>query len=77
MLQEMRLAAPGIANYVDWVASWNIVRADDKPLARINLIHDLLTRLEFKGKNRQADLPNPEIVFGFHVDAVGNGLLAK
>ena len=39
------------------VAPWTIVRADDKPLARINLIRDLLTRLEFKGKDRQADLP--------------------
>ena len=58
-------------------APWTIVKADDKPRARINLIRDLLTRLEFKGKNRQADLPNPDIVFGFHVDAVGNGLLAK
>ena len=59
------------------VAPWTIVKADDKPLARINLIHDLLTRLDFKGKKRQADLPDPEIVFGFNADAVGNGLLAK
>ncbi len=59
------------------VAPWTIVRADDKPLARINLIRDLLTRSEFKGKDRQADLPDPEIVFGFHKDAIRNGALAK
>ena len=59
------------------VAPWTIVRADDKPLARINLIRDLLTRLEFKGKDRQADLPDSEIVFSFHQDAISNGALAK
>ena len=59
------------------VAPWTIVKADDKPLARINVIRDLLTRLEFKGKDRQADLPDPEIVFNFHADAISNGMLAK
>ena len=59
------------------VAPWTIVRADDKPAARINLIRDLLTRLEFKGKDRHGDLPDPEIVFSFHMDAISNGTLAK
>jgi polyphosphate kinase 2 len=59
------------------VAPWTIVKADDKPLARINLIRDLLTRLEFKGKDRQADLPDPEFIFSFHMDAISNGALAK
>jgi polyphosphate kinase 2 len=59
------------------VAPWTIVRADDKPLARINLIRDLLTRLDFGGKDRHADLPGPEVVFSFHQDAISNGALAK
>jgi polyphosphate kinase 2 len=59
------------------VAPWTVVRADNKPLARINLIRDLLTRSEFKGKKRQADLPDPDIVFRFHEKAFSNGLLAK
>ena len=59
------------------VAPWTIVRADDKPSARIAVIRDLLTRLEFKGKDRQADLPNPDVVFGFHEEAIANGMLAK
>jgi polyphosphate kinase len=59
------------------VAPWTIVRADDKPSARINVIRDLLTRTEFKGKDRQTDLPDPEIVFTFHKDAIDNGALAK
>jgi hypothetical protein len=32
------------------VAPWTIVRAGDKPAARINLIRDLLTRSEFRGR---------------------------
>ena len=59
------------------VAPWTIVKADDKPVARINLIRDLLTRLDFKGKDRHADLPDPNIVFNFNAEAVSNGWLAK
>lgn len=59
------------------IAPWTIVRADNKPLARINLIRDLLTRLEFDGKDRKADLPDPEIVFNFHADAISNRMLAE
>jgi polyphosphate kinase 2 len=57
-------------------APWTIVRADDKPVARINLIRDLLTRFEFDGKDRQADLPDPDIVFAFHEEHLRNGRLA-
>lgn len=59
------------------MAPWTIVRADDKPSARINLIRDLLTRLEFEGKDRRADLPNPDVVFNFNESAFGNGMLAE
>jgi hypothetical protein len=58
-------------------APWTIIRADDKPAARIGLIRDLLTRSDFKGKDHQADLPDPDVVFRFHADAMSNGLLAK
>jgi hypothetical protein len=50
------------------VAPWTVVRADNKPLARISLIPDLLTRSEFKGKKRDADLPDPDIVFNLRAD---------
>ena len=59
------------------LAPWTIVRADNKPLARINLIRDLLTRLEFEGKDRHADLPDPNIVFSFNEEALRNGWLEK
>jgi polyphosphate kinase 2 len=58
-------------------APWTIVRADDKPLARINLIRDLLTKFEFDGKDRQADLPDPDIVFTFHEEHLRNGRIAE
>jgi polyphosphate kinase 2 len=59
------------------VAPWTVVRADNKPLARINVIRDLLTRVDFKGKNRQANLPDPAVVFSFQEEATSNGWLAK
>jgi polyphosphate kinase 2 len=58
-------------------APWTIVRADDKPLARINLVRDLLTRFEFDGKDRQADLPDPDIVFAFHQEQLRDGRIAE
>jgi hypothetical protein len=58
-------------------APWTIVRADDKPLTRVNLIRDLLTKFEFEGKDRQADLPDPDIVFTFHEEHLRNGRLAE
>ena len=59
------------------VAPWTIVRADNKPLARINPIRDLLTQLKFKGKDRKADLPDPDVTFSFHGEAISKGMLPK
>jgi hypothetical protein len=58
-------------------APWTIVRADDTPVARINLIRDMLTKFEFDGKDRQADLADPDIVFTFHEDHLRNGRIAE
>ena len=46
-------------------APWTVVRAENKQLARINLIKDLLMRLHYDGKDRDLVLPNPEIVFAY------------
>jgi polyphosphate kinase 2 len=59
------------------IAPWTIVRADDKSRARINLIRDLLTQFEFDGKDRRADLPDPDSVFAFHADDLRNGRIAE
>ena len=33
------------------MAPWTVVRADDKRLARLNVIKDLLCRLDYDGKD--------------------------
>lgn len=57
-------------------APWIVVRADDKKAARLNVIRDLLTRFEFGGKNRQADLPDPNAVFPYNEANLEAGLIA-
>ena len=55
---------------------WTVVRADDKRLARLNLIKDLLSRLHYGGKD-EAVLPmNPDIVFQYDETCVQNGMIA-
>ena len=56
---------------------WTILRADDKHLTRVNLIRDLLTRFEFEGKDRCADLADPTIVYTFDENLLRDGQLAK
>jgi polyphosphate kinase 2 len=55
---------------------WTILRADDKHRTRVNLIRDLLTRFEFEGKDRRANLPDPEIVFTFRQEYLRDGRIA-
>jgi polyphosphate kinase 2 len=47
------------------VAPWTIARADDKPMARLAIIHDLLFRLDYKGKDRKVADPDRTIVFPY------------
>jgi hypothetical protein len=46
-------------------APWTIVAANDKRLARIHLIRDLLQRMEYEGKSRSIGKVDPEIVFSY------------
>lgn len=57
-------------------APWTIVKADDKKLARINLIKDLLFRLDYKGKNEALVLPDANIVFSYEESYLHNGMIA-
>ena len=59
------------------IAPWTIVRADDKQLARLNIIKDLLSRLHYADKDERLILPDPKIVFGFDTAYLEGGLLAK
>jgi polyphosphate kinase len=58
-------------------APWTIVRANDKQLARINLIKDLLSRLHYADKDKQLVQPDPKIVFKYDALNLENGWLAK
>lgn len=57
-------------------APWHIVRADDKRLARLNLIRDILSRLEYRDKDNKLVRPDPAIVFEFAPASIDAGLLA-
>ncbi|MEO8019684.1 MAG: polyphosphate kinase 2 [Pseudomonadota bacterium] len=46
-------------------APWTLVRADDKHLTRINVIKDLLSRLDYKGKDKSLVQADPRVVFAY------------
>ena len=58
------------------IAPWTIVRADDKHLARLNVIKDMLSRLDYADKDEPLILPDPEIVSTYSASYFQNGLLA-
>jgi len=56
------------------VAPWTLVRADDKRLARINVIKDILGRLHYADKDDSLVQPDRSIVFAYEAC---NGQLAQ
>jgi len=59
------------------VAPLHIVHADDKRLARLNLVRDILSRLHYAGKKDKLIRPDPEIVFEFSPDCIKAARLAR
>ncbi|SEK65916.1 polyphosphate kinase 2 [Nitrosovibrio tenuis] len=59
------------------ITPWLIVHADDKPLARINIIKDMLSRLDYTDKDERLILPDPNIVAAFEAAFIEKGLLAS
>ncbi|HVC49212.1 MAG TPA: polyphosphate kinase 2 [Burkholderiales bacterium] len=57
------------------LAPWTVVRANIKELARLNVIRDLLSRTEYKGKTPGHILPDPAIVFPYQDKALKSGLI--
>lgn len=57
-------------------APWTVVRADDKQAARINIIKDMLFRLDYKGKKNRLILPYSAIVFNYEESYLSNGMIA-
>jgi polyphosphate kinase len=58
------------------VTPWTIVRADDKRAARLNLIADLLERLDYDGKEAAVLRTDPDVVFQYQEACVQNGMIA-
>ncbi len=58
------------------VTPWTVVHADDKHLARLNLIKHLLARLHYADKDETALVVNPDIVFEYQDASVQNGAIA-
>ncbi len=52
-------------------APWTIVKTDDKRVARINLIRDLLSRFEYDGRDDSLLDADPDVVFRY--DSVADG----
>ncbi len=59
------------------MAPWTLVRADDKRLARLNIIKDLLGRLHYSGKDKRLIRPDRRIVFAYDVSNRRKEQLAK
>ncbi len=58
------------------LSPWTVVRANDKKLARLNVIKDLLTRLDYADKDHALIRPNPDIVFTYAEAYLDNGMIA-
>lgn len=58
-------------------APWMVVRADNKRLARINLMRDLLSRLDYEDKDEKIVLPDPLFVCPYAEELLKNGMIAQ
>lgn len=54
---------------------WIVVRSDDKRMARVNVLRDILSRFDVDGRLRVPP-PDPEVAFPFHRDRLKDGLIA-
>ena len=59
------------------IAPWHIVRTNNKRLARLNLIRDILSRLHYAGKKTKLVQPDADIAFRFTPDCIQSKRLAR
>ena len=59
------------------IAPWTLVRANDKHLARLNVIKDVLSRLHYTDMDKRLIRPDRQIVFPYDTSNLQNGQLAK
>jgi polyphosphate kinase 2 len=58
-------------------APWTIVKADHEHDTRLNLIADLLSRVDYQGRDAKLAKPDRDVVFAFEKAALKDGRLAK
>ena len=58
------------------VAPWTVVRADDKHAARLNVVRDLLSRVDYGARSPHLLPPDPRIVFNFDPVCLVNDMIA-
>jgi len=58
------------------ITPWTVVRADDKKFARLNVIRDLLSRIDYGGKDHGLIQPNSDIVFSYAETYIERGMIA-
>ncbi|SET26018.1 polyphosphate kinase 2, PA0141 family [Nitrosospira multiformis] len=74
---EYTLARDKMLTYThNLITPWIIVHADDKQLTRLNVIKDMLSRLDYEDKDEHLILPDPQIVSIFTASFIEEGLLA-
>ncbi len=56
---------------------WHVVDANDKRLARLNLMRHLLSQFDYEGRDDDLATPDPRIAYAFTEDAIASGKLAK
>jgi hypothetical protein len=59
------------------LSPWIIVRADDKHLAHLNVIRDLLSRLDCPKTDKHLAVPDLDIVFPYDEAHAKAGMLAE
>ena len=59
------------------IAPWHIVHADNKRLARLNLMRDILSRLHYEGKKSKLVQPDTDVAFEFTPDCIAAERLAR
>lgn len=66
-----------LANTHTELAPWQIISSDDKHTARLNLIRDILMRLDYKGRPRHLVAPDPKVAFSFVPEHLNQNLLMQ
>ncbi len=59
------------------VTPWTLIHTDHKRLARLNLMRDVLQRLDYEGKDPSLLVTDPQIAFAFEAGHPGSGALFR